>query len=196
MTAELKALEPIQGHFYFRRRSVLLWLPCVVALIAILTYAAWELGDPNWYPTGRRKRAIGELLYLIPWWVRGPIFAALAGIGILTSVAYVYHAFDRRPDFIIGPDGISRNLLFRRFKLSWSDIQSIVLENDRVVIRGRAINGPSLQIMGIEFSPLVFGRTSGEVLTLIRHYRPDLVSEELIQSATEEWVPIRQIPRA
>lgn len=196
MAAEPMGLEAPQARYHFKKRALLALLPAIVIISVFMLYSAWELADPNWYPTGRRKRVVGELLYAIPWWLRGMLFAAFGGTGILVSVAYIFHSFDGKPDFAIGPEGISRNHLFRRLRLSWADVRSVKLENDKILISGSVAHASSRRALIIDYNPLVFGGTSGEVLTLIRHYRPDLVTDEMIQSATEDWRPIRQILRA
>ena len=126
-----------------------------------------------------RNSIIGDLLVVLPWWLRGPIFGILSIVVVVLSGYLLFNAFDRRPDFIVGPDGIRRNLIFRVRTLAWADIQSVNVQESRIEV----IGSPTLKSYGentvIEFDRGLFSAAAkGEVLSLIRHYRPDLVIDE------------------
>jgi hypothetical protein len=193
MAAEFRALGHAQGHYRFRKRVALALLPCIIIAAGSCIWLAWDLSDPDWHPL--RRRLSDEFLLMLPWWMRGMLFASVAAFWILMFVVFLFHALDRKPDFIIGPYGISRNLLLRRLKLPWPDIGSVSLRADRIIIEGLTTDLFKRGIT-IEYSPMIFGGSVEEVLTLIRRYRPDLITEEQIRIAVEPEPSIHQIPRA
>jgi hypothetical protein len=126
-----------------------------------------------------RNSVIGDLLVALPWWVRGPIFGMLSIVVVVLSGYLLFHAFDRRPDFIVGPDGIRRNFIFQVRSLSWSEIQSVDVQESKI----KVIGSPTLKSYGenavIEFDRGLFSSEArGEILSFIRHYRPDLIIDE------------------
>jgi len=96
----------------------------------------------------------------------------------------LFHAFDRKADFSIGPEGISRNFLFYVRKLSWPEVQSVTLQEKAIKIVGS--NLISRKTIEIIYDFMFFGTKKAEVLELIRQYRPDLVTDEQIPSAEGE----------
>ncbi|WP_203441919.1 hypothetical protein [Microvirga sp. VF16] len=126
-----------------------------------------------------RNSLVGDILLTLPWWVRGALFGALSIVVALSSSCLLFHAFDRRPDFIVGPEGIRRNFIFRVGTLSWAEIQSVNVQENTI----KVIGPPNLKMYGqnavIEFDRGLFAAAARvEVLNLIRHYRPDLPINE------------------
>jgi hypothetical protein len=193
MAAEFRASGHEQGHFRFRKPLALALLPCMMIPAGFCIWLAWDLSYPEWHPI--RRGLVGEFLLMLPWWMRGILFTSIAAFLIVMFVVFVFHALDRKPDFIISSDGISRNFLFRHFRLPWSNIRSVSLRADWIMIEGVATD-PSKRGITIEYSPKIFGGSIEEVLTLIRRYRPDLITKEQIRIAVEPELSIHQIPRA
>jgi len=175
-----------QGHFFFRRFVVLGFFALGTAIALLFLFLAYELSDPDWQPTGRRLRNSiwGQVLLILPWWIRVTFFIGLAAAIFLVYALALFHAFDRKADFSIGPEGISRNFLFYVRKLSWPEVQSVTLQEKAIKIVGS--NLISRKTIEIIYDFMFFGTKKAEVLELIRQYRPDLVTDEQIPSAEGE----------
>jgi len=89
MAVDFRALENAQGRFYFRKRVALALLPCIILLAGLFLWMAWSLSDPEWYPV--RRRFVGDLLLMLPWWVRGTLFATVAVFWISMFLVFVFH---------------------------------------------------------------------------------------------------------
>jgi hypothetical protein len=158
-------------------------------LVAGLLFLAWKLLDPHFVPRsylygrGSGKGALLVLLLaVLPVWVRVPFVLSVVGYYIRLGFHQLRHAFDKAPDFVIGPDGISGLDELGYCSIPWSDVSSIDVRLFAIRIYGpeRRIHWSLRLIVGQRvmflYSRAFFKTPRSEVLAAIKHYRPELMT--------------------
>jgi hypothetical protein len=177
------------------------WTPAL-ALLAIALMAgpvlwfAWYISVyPDWMPEapdfGHRRLKRGVIYTVIFWaffilfmklpiWIRLPFLLA-AGLHLARlSLRKVPYAFDQKPDFSIGPEGIGGLDKTGFHIIPWPDVKSVTVRGPNVEIVGQE-HGPRRffdtlppRRLRIGFSQLIFDLRREDVIEAVRFFRPDL----------------------
>lgn len=139
LQAQKRHAAPYERVYHFKRRwivLIILVLAVVLTLLAVF-WAPRHLFDPTYHPqwedfrTRRCRKGsclIGLALYiflLLPIWIKASLAGMLASEAIARSLIYGLFAFDKRPDFAIGPDGVYGLCGLRYYHVSWKDVSSV-----------------------------------------------------------------------
>jgi len=169
--------------FFCRLRTP--FVVIVVLLIAlVIAWIAWEASDLAWSPSPKGEGAwLILLIAALPIWIRVPLLIGVAGELVRLSLPRLAHAFDNRPDFVVGPDGIG-GVDYMTFRvIPWTAIQDVEINKHglRIVGPDRKANVVTHLLAGkrhvIIYSRFLFKTPVTDVLLAIRHYRPDLAND-------------------
>lgn len=125
--------------YYFRKQRMILFVLPVAAILLLLWFVTDHyLGDPNYRPTWDPPRCHGKrcgwtiLMYVLlfgflslPVWVKLPLTAGGAGEALTWLLARLKWAFDKSPDFAIGPTGIYGLCGLRYYHVTWPEVTQI-----------------------------------------------------------------------
>lgn len=197
--------------FYFSRsRMALALIFFVTATVVPLLLLAYYSLDPDWMPQqpdfSRRRKGVFLVMILwaffvlfmkLPFWIRIPflLWSSYKFLRFFTRVGT--RAFDREPDFIISPEGVSawsgRNL----HHVPWSAMTKLSVlvkvptyagmkvgpTERRITFYGPETGGrrffntlPPGEIE-LHFVQGLFPEKAETILRLVQKYRPDLVNE-------------------
>ncbi len=195
--------------------TLLLFIAVTVVPLLLL---AWFSLDPNWMPeqpnfSGSRKKGLAVVLILwaffvlfmkLPFWIRIP-FLLWSSYKFLRFFSRIgIRAFDREPDFIISPEGVSGWSGRGFHHVPWSAITMLGVRVKQSTYAGFKV-GPAQRFItfyGPEAGPRrffdtlppkkielnyvqgalyvqgVFPEKAETILRLVQQYRPDLVKDE------------------
>lgn len=139
-------------YYYFKRLRMLLGCAFILALVATGIWLTYKyLANPNYAPdwnewmtsisqmrgrkSGGRKLFVFLLLVFLslPFWLKTPPTILLIGELISFAICRLLWAFDKRPDFAIGPSGIYGLSYLTYYRLSWSQISFVALQSTQWV---------------------------------------------------------------
>lgn len=142
--------------------------------------------EPNWTARSYGKGA-GLILILVflPIWIRVPLMIGLAGELVRIGVHRLWHSFDSKPDFTIGPEGIGSVGFYNKFTVvPWDHIERVVYEHNGIRITRKIDSGNWLlqfltagEYGTIVYSNWFFERHPREIMKTLSLYRPDLTKD-------------------
>jgi hypothetical protein len=181
---------PSQEHHLCRMRAAVLGPLEFGVILVIFLGLFWTAFDWNFttetassYATGSRRG--GAILFLLllailPVWVRVPLLLGAFGCLMRYRFRRLRYAFDDVPDLVIGPEGVSGLDELGYCSIAWSDVSSVDARPLGIRIYGperkahwliRLITGERIMFY---YSQFIFKAPYSEIMSAIRHYRPDL----------------------
>jgi hypothetical protein len=120
-------------YYYLSKWKSLLFATVVLAVALGIFWVTYSfLADPHWSPRWedlrprRRKGALIALVIFIfcslPFWLRTPPAIYLIAEFCVVAIVRIIWAFDKRPDFAIGPHGIYGMKFSAYYHLPWHQI--------------------------------------------------------------------------
>lgn len=168
----------------------------ICALMAFgFGFFAWKAADATWSPRPYGSGAwFVLLLVFLPIWIRVPLMVGIAAELARVAIFHAIHAFDRKPDFSIGPNGVSGVGYFSSEQFSWTDVQSAERDGDELYFFGpaypkRVLNRIRGERRYIMFTPRWFEGSTDGIVRILKVYRPDIVVGD--RSETNNDIPER-----
>jgi hypothetical protein len=220
-----------QTYYLSRNHTVFLLTVSIAVTVVPLLILAWFSLDPDWMPekpdfsssSGRRRKglfyalivwALFVLFMKLPFWIRVP-FLLWSSYKFLRFFSVLgIRAFDKRPDFVISPEGVSGWSGRSFHHVPWSAIKKLHVAVRQHKIWGFDVGSPKkiitlhgpgtgprrffdtlpLRRVEINYVHGPFPEKAEVILSIVYRYRPDLVAEEDL--ADLAVASIHQIPRA
>jgi hypothetical protein len=219
--ASTSSRPPETHNYYLSPSHMTLALVISVAVTVVpLLVLAWFSLDPDWMPkqpdfasSSRRRKgffvalifwAFFVLFMKLPFWIRIPFLLWTSYKFIRFFSGLGIRSFDRKPDFIISPEGVS-GWSGRSFHLvPWVEISKLDVSVHERTYGGFKIGAShrSITFRGPETGPRRFFDTlpprkieitylqgpfpekPETILRMVRQYRPDLVKEDDLAELT------------
>jgi hypothetical protein len=211
-----------QTYYLSQSHTAFILIVSITVTVVPLLVLAWFSLDPDWMPekpdfsssSGRRRKgfiyalifwALFVLFMKLPFWIRIP-FLLWSSYKFLRFFSVLgIRAFDKKPDFIISPEGVGGWSGCSFHHVPWSAIAKLNVAIHQPKFGSFNVGSPKRRItfygpetgsrrffdtlppkkIEINYYQGPFPEKSENILRIVRIYRPDLVKEEDLTDLAE-----------